>query len=88
MLLGRDGGSLALTVVAGGAGGLPPLTGSGSREPKVVLDSGPEMFVVITAVAGGASHPPVSVTGAGLDAVVTVGGQTVRFDGKRIVFAR
>ena len=42
-------------------------------------------FVVITFQRGEA--PQVKVKGKGLDAVVTVGGRTVRFDGKKIVLA-
>ncbi|MFP4054581.1 MAG: hypothetical protein ACLFV7_12040, partial [Phycisphaerae bacterium] len=43
-------------------------------------------FVVITVQKGDA--PKVSVKGKGLDAVVTVGGQTVRFDGEKVVFRK
>lgn len=40
-------------------------------------------FVVATLQKG--QPPPVSVTGAGLDARVTVGGRVVRFDGQKII---
>jgi hypothetical protein len=42
-----------------------------------------EYFVVATFQRGPA--PPVQVAGRGLDAVVTVGGRTVRFDGEKVV---
>lgn len=41
-------------------------------------------FVVMTLQRGPA--PEVTLSGEGLDAVITVGGQTVRFDGERIIF--
>ena len=42
-----------------------------------------DFFVVVTFQRG--RPQPVKVDGAGLAAKVTVGGQTVRFDGKKIV---
>jgi hypothetical protein len=45
---------------------------------------GGSFFVVVTLQRGDA--PPVKVDGAGLDAKVTVGGQTVRFDGNKVIF--
>ncbi len=45
-----------------------------------------DYFCVMTVQRGDA--PRVTVRGRGLDAVVTVGGQTVRFDGEKIVFGR
>ena len=43
-----------------------------------------EFFVIIT--IGTDSVPDVRIEGSGLDATVRVGGQIVRFDGRRIVF--
>jgi hypothetical protein len=43
-----------------------------------------EFLCILTIQQGEA--PKVTVEGTGLDAKVTVGGQRVRFDGKRIVF--
>lgn len=57
---------------------LNALTASGA-DPK----SG-EFFVILTLQEGEA--PPVKVEGSGLDAKVTVGGQTIAFDGEKIVF--
>jgi hypothetical protein len=42
--------------------------------------------VILTLQRGAA--PAVEAEGIGLDAVVTVGGQTVRFDGKNIVLSK
>jgi len=42
-------------------------------------------FFVGTIVESGKEHPAVKVNGKGLDAKVTVGGRTVRFDGEKIV---
>ncbi len=50
----------------------------------VFVESDGSFFVVMTLQKGDA--PEVTVTGSGLDAKVTVGGQTVRFDGTKIVF--
>ena len=50
---------------------------------RVKTAGGDGFFVVLAFQRGEA--PKVTVQGAGLDARVTVGGRTVRFDGKRIV---
>jgi hypothetical protein len=44
---------------------------------------GDSCFLVLTLQQGAAPAP--AITGAGLDAVVTVGRRTVRFDGEKIV---
>ena len=49
----------------------------------ICAEGGDEFFVILTIQKGPA--PKVSASGKGLDSVVTVGGQTVRFDGKAIV---
>lgn len=48
------------------------------------VEAGGSFFVVATFQRG--EPPKVTVEGTGLDATVTVGGQKVRFDGKKIVF--
>ena len=53
---------------------------------RVKATGGDSYFVVMTFQRGDA--PKVAVEGAGLDAKVTVGGRTVRFDGWRIVIGR
>ncbi len=45
---------------------------------------GQDHFFFVATVAAG-KHPEVKVAGAGLDAVVTVGSRTVKFDGQKIV---
>ena len=50
----------------------------------VAAEGGDEFFVVATLQRG--DPPPVKVQGKGLTARVQVGGRSVRFDGKRIVF--
>ena len=49
-------------------------------------DQTSDFFVILTLQRGAA--PAVEAEGNGLDAVVTVGGQTVRFDGKNIVLGK
>lgn len=44
-------------------------------------------FVVLT-LSENDRHPEVTVRGRGLDATVTVGDQTIRYDGTKIVFGR
>jgi hypothetical protein len=51
---------------------------------SLVAAGGTTYFCVMTLQR--AAPPPVAVTGEGLDAVVTVGGRSVRFDGRRIIF--
>jgi hypothetical protein len=48
---------------------------------------GTDHFFFVGTVAP-AGHPPVKVDGSGLDAVVTVGKRTVKFDGQKIVFGQ
>jgi hypothetical protein len=48
---------------------------------------GEDNFFFVGTVATG-EHPPVQVQGSGLDAVVTVGKRTVRFDGQKIVLGK
>ncbi len=45
-----------------------------------------QFFVVATFQPKGVAAPEVTVKGQGLDAVVTVGKRTVRFDGEKVVF--
>lgn len=52
----------------------------------VCASGGSQYFVVMTLQSGAA--PEVGISGSGLDATVTVGQQTVRFDGKKIVFGK
>jgi hypothetical protein len=49
-----------------------------------VYAQGESFFVVCT--LGKGAQPDVKVEGAGLKAVVTVGGRTVRYDGEKVVF--
>lgn len=51
---------------------------------RVKATGGDSYFVVMTLQRGDA--PAVKVKGDGLNATVTVGGQTVRFDGKKVIF--
>ena len=53
---------------------------------RIKATGGDNFFVVLTFQKGDA--PKVQVEGKGLDAVVKVGGQTVRFDGKNVVFGK
>jgi len=61
------------------------------RKPtKVLVAAGPDgkagdFFVIMTLQKG--APPAVKVQGAGLDAVATVGGQTARFDGQKVVLS-
>ena len=48
--------------------------------------SGGDAFYFVATV--GDKHPEIKVEGKGLDAVVTVGKQTIRFDGKKIVLGK
>lgn len=50
----------------------------------ITVDGGDHYFFVGTLSPDG-KHPEITVKGKGLDAVVTVGKQTVRFDGEKIV---
>jgi hypothetical protein len=50
---------------------------------SATADSG-SFFVILTLQRGVA--PAVKVEGTGLDAKVTVGQQTVRFDGQKVIF--
>ncbi len=52
----------------------------------VFAEGGEAFFVVITIQKGDA--PPVAIKGSGLDAVVRVGKQTVRFDGEKIILGK
>jgi len=53
------------------------------RLEATTADGHPDAFFVVMTLQRG-DAPPITVDGEGLDAVVRVGGQTVRFDGKRI----
>jgi len=50
---------------------------------RIKAEGGDDYFVVLTFQRGRA--PKVTVDGTGLDAKATVGGQTVRFDGEKII---
>ena len=54
--------------------------------PAIWVEGGDEFFVVMTLQKG--AVPPLRAEGDGIYAVVRVGRQVVRFDGKRIVFER
>jgi hypothetical protein len=54
---------------------------------RVVSFPGREFFFVVMTLGAG-DAPAATVAGAGPDAVVKVGAQTVRFDGDKIVFGR
>ena len=54
---------------------------------KVISADGKGFFFVIMTL-GRAAPPTVSAAGQGADAVVTVGNQTVRFDGGKVTFGR
>ena len=54
---------------------------------KCVSVQGGDNFFFVGTVANG-PHPKMTVSGSGLDAVVTVGDRTVRFDGQRILLER
>jgi hypothetical protein len=69
-----DGANLSGLIVA-------PATSRGGRMGAVN-----ESFVVFTIQNG--APPPIKVEGTGLNAKVTVGGQTVSFDGEKIIFAK
>ncbi|MFP4106439.1 MAG: hypothetical protein ACLFVU_10155 [Phycisphaerae bacterium] len=65
--------------------------GAGEKKFKVdinavTVEGGDNWFFVAT--VGKGEHPPIKVKGSGLDAVVTVGKQTVRFDGKKLIFGK
>ncbi len=51
---------------------------------RIKAEGDGSFFVVVTFQRGKA--PPVTVEGEGLDAVITVGKQTVRFDGTKVIF--
>ncbi len=62
--------------------------GNVSREAsKAIFAEGRDAFFVILTIQNG-EPPKVTWKGKGLEAVATVGGQTVRFDGKKIVLER
>ncbi len=53
----------------------------------ITVDGGENYFFVGTLSPEG-EHPEITVKGSGLDAVVTVGDQTVRFDGEKIILGK
>jgi hypothetical protein len=53
---------------------------------RVQATGGDEFFVVVTFSRG--AHPEIKTTGAGLDATVTVGAQSIRFDGEKILLGK
>jgi hypothetical protein len=55
------------------------------KVPLIVAQGGDDFFLVATVQDAKAAPPEVKVQGAGLEATVTVGGQTIRFDGHKIV---
>jgi hypothetical protein len=73
------------TSMIGGAG-----SSAGKALPKpihgVFAEGGDEFLCVVT--VGRGAPPKVDVQGRGLGATVRVGGQTVRFDGEKILFGR
>jgi hypothetical protein len=60
--------------------------GIGMHCNAVFAEGNDNYFVVITIQRG--DPPPVSARGEGLNAIVTVGRQTVRFDGEKIIFGQ
>jgi hypothetical protein len=54
------------------------------KMPGVYAEGGDAFFVIVTLQKG--DPPVVTVEGSGLDARVTVGRRTVRFDGEKILF--
>jgi hypothetical protein len=52
----------------------------------VFAEGGDDFFVIVTVQRG--DPPQVSVGGGGLDAEVTIGERTVRFDGQKIILGR
>jgi hypothetical protein len=73
------------TTMIGGAG-----SSAGKRLERPILgvfaEGGADYFCIVT--IGRGDPPKVDVQGRGLDAKVTVGKQTIRFDGEKIVFGR
>jgi hypothetical protein len=69
------------TAMIGGAGSSRDQTLERSI-PGLFATGGDNFFVVATLQRG--DPPPVKITGAGLDAIVTIGKRTIRFDGKKI----
>jgi hypothetical protein len=62
--------------------------GTGERKvPLVLAEGGDDFFLVATVQEAKATPPEVKADGAGLDATVRVGGQTVRFDGQKVLFS-
>jgi hypothetical protein len=57
------------------------------RIPSIFAQGGDDFFLVATVQDVSSPAPQVKVEGTGLDAKVTVGGQTIRFDGQKIVLA-
>jgi hypothetical protein len=57
------------------------------RIPSIFAQGGDDFFLVATVQDVSSPPPQVKVEGTGLDAKVTVGGQTIRFDGQKIVLA-
>jgi len=54
--------------------------------PSVQVEGGDNFFFVAT--VGKGEHPPLTVSGEGLNATVTVGKRVIRFDGNKIVFGQ
>ncbi len=66
--------------------------GAGEKTFKVQINAvtvgGGDNAYFFVATVGKGEHPEVKVKGKGLDAVVTVGKQTVRFDGEKIILGK
>jgi hypothetical protein len=53
---------------------------------KAIRAEGGDQFFMVATIQKGAP-PPVSISGTGLDSILTVGQRTVSFDGQKIVFS-
>ncbi|MFW6061542.1 MAG: hypothetical protein ACOC93_01915, partial [Planctomycetota bacterium] len=65
---------------------------AGEKLPRpvhaVFARGGDDYFAVVTVQRPGQPTPEVTVDGEGLDATITVGKRTIRFDGEKIVFGQ
>jgi hypothetical protein len=76
------------TIIAGAAVNLPPATAAPIPEPagEGICVTGGDEFLLVLTMQKGTPAPKVEASGAGLDAVVKVGGQEIRLqDGKLVL---
>lgn len=79
--------TMCVVGVAGSSLSLAPAARLSDPGGGILLASGGQEFFTIFSVAPG-KQPEVKITGQGLTARVTIGGQTISFDGKRIVLGQ